>query len=144
MAIWNPYFTVYTSDVPSVRGFLLQPPIAWHTVAEAWNAEAGSAINGQFIRGKGEAQGSGVIKPQDTYISGTGSRTGRPFTVTTSTWKDDYINPRTHKYEMLRPDSIGSFDISSTSTTTTIEPCEIVLRRGMKPNTVTATRSNMF
>lgn len=144
MPVFSPDFITAVRNVPAVRGFLLSPPFAYPTAAYQWTQEAGTGINGHYHKGKGEVHGSAFPKPQDTYITGTAGRTGRDFTVVAGSWKDDYVNPRTHKYELLKSASTGTFDIHSTSTTTNIENAEIVLRRGMGPESVTLTSTNYF
>jgi len=130
--------------MPAVRGFLSCPPYALNTAMPQITQETGSGHDGHYHAGKGEIHGSSAPKPQDTYITGTASRTGRAFTVTTGTWRDDYVNPETGKYELLRPASSGAFDIVSTSTTPTMEAAEIILGRGLNPIGTTATQANYF
>jgi len=127
-------------------GFLLSPPIAWQTDAAQIAAESGSYFDGNRIPEKGEIHGSMQPKLQDTYITGTGSRTGMAFTVVTGTVKDDWVNTRNSKYGLLFPDATNGAtapDVVQTTPDGRIYSSDFVIRRGAAPVSLVPTSSTL-
>lgn len=134
--------------VPLAYGAVIAPPVWWWSVAADWNAESGSSIEGgRFSKGKSEV--ISVPKPyfQDTYLFGTGSRTGRAFDLTTGICKDDWVAPWSSKYGLLFPDSsaAATFDVVMHDTFDTGLHHELVIvRRGIPPIESAPTAANCY
>lgn len=134
--------------VPLAYGAVIAPPVWWWSVAADWNAESGSSIEGgRFSKGKSEV--ISVPKPyfQDTYLFGTGSRTGRAFDLTTGICKDDWVAPWSNKYGLLFPDSsaAATFDVAMHDTFDTGLHHELVIvRRGIPPIESAPTAANCY
>lgn len=131
-------------DMASTYKFREAPPVCWHIPLEQVNNESPSSIDiGRYRKDIGEAQG--IAKPllQDTTLA-SGKNTGRTFTVVSGTWKDDSKPADKNYWRLLMPDATASvtFEVTSTTTTTTIERAQIIIGRGVVPNGVTPTRSN--
>lgn len=145
MPTYTPAVSMIVSDIPTRDGgFLQSPPIAWQTEGEQLAVESGSYVTGNRISEKGELHGSYQPKLQDTYISGTGGRTGKAFTVTTGTVKDDWVSTRTSKYGLLIPKSTDTFDVVQTTPDARIVNTQFVVRRGANPVGNTPTGSNYY
>lgn len=145
MPTWSGSVFAHISDIPTRDGgFLLSPPIAWQTAAEQHSIESGSYSSGNRIPEKGEIHGSYVPKLQDTYITGTGSRTGKAFTVVSGTVKDDWVATRTSKYGLLVAKSTDTWDIVQTAADGRIVNTQFVVRRGANPVSNTPTGSNYY
>lgn len=133
MPTHNPDCVAYIRDIPSWQGWLNGPPIVVPTLAVAWNAEDGTTADGRFHAKRGEMQGQGVPKAQDTTLV-SGRNTGTTFTVVSGTWNDDYVDPQYDVYGILQPDSTAdvTWEVVSSAAFNFV-PCEFVLRRGMPP-----------
>jgi len=138
----------HISDIPTRDGgFLLSPPIAWIAPGEQIATESGSYVTGNRISEKGELHGAYQPKLQDTYVTGTGSRTGKAFTVVTGTVKDDWVNPRTSKYGLLFPDATSgatAFDVVATAPDARIVNAQFVISRGANPVLNAPTGGNFY
>src|SRR5712671_4164729 len=106
--------------IPIDDDFQVSPALLWHTFAEDWGPEFNTAFDGRQHKSTGEIKASAQPKPQDTYIFGTASRTGRAFDVVSGTVKDDWIHPEWGKYGLLMPDgaSGASFEVKDHATST--------------------------
>lgn len=131
----NPVLTqVYAevTSIPFAYGYQTSPPIAYQIVAEKFNDEAGSSVDGRFHSHSGTIESNDSVLRQDTYQNGTASRAGRPFSVVAGTWRSDWKSPYYDTFGMLLPDSTPgvTFDLLAASTTTTIETAEVWIGRG--------------
>ena len=145
MAEYRPAVSILVSGIPDRDGgFLKSPPIAWQTEGEQIAVESGSYVDGNRISEKGELQGAYAPKLQDTYISGTGGRTGKAFIVAAGTVKDDWVNPRTSKYGLLFPKSSDTFDVVAAATDARIVNAQFVIKRGANPVGNSPTASNFY
>lgn len=127
---------VVIAPMDTTYSFLQSPPVSWPIIASDMNLDPDTNIDGRYIEANtGQIEGVYNPKMQDTYINGTGGRTGRAFTVVSGTWKDDFVDPTTNKYALLMPDSTSAvtYDIRSTSITPAIENADIVINRGIPP-----------
>src|ERR1019366_6378079 len=135
MNLW-PEAIVTIANIPAVYGYLVQPPIAWATLATQWAAESGTSIDGRFHESRGEVQRSPTIKRQDTFVHGSvnaGSRTGRAFTIVSGTWTDDLYYSSYGVYGISLASGAGTgtpSELVAYSTTTQIEDATIIVRRG--------------
>ena len=144
MAHFNVQAVATLRPIPEVCGYLAAPPVSFPTLASDWNLDPDTDIDGRYIeQNLGQAQGVMLPKLQDTYISGSGGRTGRAFTVISGTWKDDFVDPQHDVYALLMPDSTPdvTWEVRSASITAGIEAADVVIRRGVPPANDTAARS---
>jgi len=82
MSTLNPLIIAQASDIMGRDSILRTPPVWWHSFASDINADSFSAISGgRFNEATGEIEGQATPYLQDTYKSGTGSRTGRAMSV---------------------------------------------------------------
>lgn len=133
--ILSPDVIVYLSPIPERDGYPDHSVIAYPTVAEASNLKISDSHNGRYVPHTGKEQGAAVIKRQDTYKTGTGSRIGRAFDVISGTWSDNLVTSYANCYGLLQVDSSLSTtgELISNTTTSNIENCQIVLGRGDVP-----------
>lgn len=126
---------VYVSDIPGAYGTLIDTPIAFPIIAEQVDDSSRASIEGRFHRKAGYATGHDTPLRQDTFLTGTGGRTGRAFTAVAGTWRDDWKSPYYDTYALLQPDNTAgvTFEIVSTTPTATIEAAEIIVHRGFPP-----------
>src|ERR1041384_7863847 len=135
MPAFFPQALIRIASVPETDGFQRSPLVCWSTPAGAWNQESGTEVHGRFNEALGEARGAPVPKAQDTYISGTGSRTGRAFTVVSGTWKDDFYFHEFGKYGLMMPDGTSgtTFEVKDANapvSTKGITHNLVIVRRG--------------
>lgn len=136
MATFQPEFSVFVAPIPAANGYLKQPPICWNVLAEDINSEHDTTVDGaRFLDNRKELIGQHTPKIQDTYLVGTGSRTGRSFNAITGDWHDDAVSPVYGAYYLLMQDGSDgtSYEVVSddSNDTDTIESAEIVLHIGM-------------
>lgn len=140
MALWLPGSTVLVGN-PGFQFYnVLQPPIALSVMAPQMDADTETYVGGgRYYESDGVIGGVPLQLRQDTYITGTAGRSGRDFTSVSGTWRDDWVNSQNGYYGLLFPDSTGGMtgEVLAASTTTGIEPCEIVLQKGFPPTGAT-------
>lgn len=127
---------VELGGMPAYYGYPAEPPVALLVTGEQLNNETGHSVEGgRFHPETGEIRGIAEFKRQDTYISGTGGRTGTAFDVITGTGTvtDDWKDPFHNTYGLLFPDNAPGteYDVVTTDPFTEgIPHCEILLGRG--------------
>lgn len=143
MPVYSPSAIVQAADMAATYGLCLAAPIQWYIPSTQVNDESPSSIAGRYNKAKGQAQGIGRPKPQDTTLS-SGKNTGRVFTSVSGTWKDDSKPKEGSNWRLLMPDASASVSFEATSDTTTsnIENAVFIVGRGVVPASVTPTASN--
>src|SRR5262245_19377218 len=100
-----PEMQVLTGPIIAYDSFATRPPLCWQVPMESVNAEDGSEIvGGRYFPNDGKVLGHGEPKMQDTFLTGTASRTGRDFTAFTGIWYDDWVSPQSDCYGLFFPD----------------------------------------
>jgi len=132
------------TDIPSAYGTVTSPAIAMTVVVEQAHDESRSYIDGRFHKKRGYAQGQDKPFLQDTYIVGTGGRTGRAFNIIAGSAYDSWRSPYSDKYGIYWADGTAgeTFEAVSDTTTDGIEAAEIIVSRGVPPIGYTRTRAN--
>jgi len=147
MSTLNPIIVADTADLPSAYGIQLTPLVIWHSFAGDMNAEGGTGIdNGRYNGASGEFEGLAVPTMQDTYKSGTGSRTGRAFNSISGTWIDDVVSPWSDKYYLLQQDSSATYwEVTDTAATNNgLQNAVINLHLGVENSGSTRTAANCY
>jgi hypothetical protein len=122
------------TDIAGAFSYQSSPAIAWPIIIGQLNDESGASIEGRYHHAKGHASGVPTPLRQDTYSTGVTGRTGRAFDVVSGTIYSDFRG----QYDTFGIGATDStpgvaWEIVSNTTTTLMEPCEIILRRGDLP-----------
>jgi len=121
--------------MPAADDWQISPPIVWQTLAPQINAESGSGVTGRYKKDVGALEGIGISKAQDTYKTGTGSRTGIAFTVVDGDWEDDWVSTSTGKYGLFMPNgNVGEeWEVLETTAGSSLSHRRVIISRGVVP-----------
>lgn len=139
----------YLGDMVQRDGFLQRPPIKYHSIGPDVRANSRAGAVGSFDDVSGHHESVGVPHFADTFLTGTGGRTGFEFTGASgsgvATARDDWMSPYSKHYGIAIDDGALDkvFDLTMVNTQPN-NPLHVVLRRGYTAFTASDTQENVY
>lgn len=134
MASFTPLINATAGYIPQIDGLQETSPIWYHGWASTFNAGPDALTNTRYIEPIGEVWGAATPALQDTYLTGTGSRTGTAFTATTGTFKDDYRAPWSDRYGIQQPDgTLAAWALTETTPGDALSHRLVIIEMGLAP-----------